>query len=285
MKTRTSKILGLLLLVLMISVFTMPMAVFAADSDANMTALNYNDYNVIRGTNALSASSSTEELEAGPANSSYVFTGYDSANSAVNDVTWSIVDGSTCDVSITGAQGTAVQVSPGVYAAQITVTVAQNSPAGCASIQATRDNGQLVNFTIIVNQTDTNNEIDPEDPVEDVGVYIDDLYYYGTAPDSSPSNRSFSTPMDVMNTQNDVDITVMGGNYITSMTYDGTTKTAAGYEGWNCRVYRYDGLSNYNMVANSAVISTDSFMLQDGDIILWLYGTPEYATANFPAYI
>jgi hypothetical protein len=73
------------------------------------------------------------------------------------------------------------------------------------------------------------------------------------------------------------------GDYVDSMTVNGTAQSTTDTEGWQYRVYRDTG-TRHDMVPLSEVVGADSLMLRVGDILLWKYAA--FDTPNlFPSFI
>lgn len=276
----------------LVMMFSFSFGALAATSDPNVTGYN-TPWTQVFGTNQLQPNGGVAYVFAGPANSSWAFTGYDSPKDAVKDMTWSIVPGGTADVYISSQD--AVGATGGTYAARAVIGIEADSPSGSVSIQGTRNNGQSVNFTIVVNQTNFLNIIVPES-----GITVGSRFYNGSIstplasassisvnPASYADSRSFNTVLDSLaaaDAANVVDSFVAAGGYVSSITINAVpyAEKITG-EGWNYRVYRDTNSDNiYELQPFSAVVGASDYKLANGDIIVWIYGT---YTVTFPGTI
>ena len=99
-----------------------------------------------------------------------------------------------------------------------------------------------------------------EDPLRTFPTALDGLihaYYYDASFNSHVSNINWYNLIGT-------------GYFVLSMTVDNVTYGTTSTMGWQYRVYR--GAPNQPKVPLSEVVFSDSFMLEDGDVIVWAYG-------------
>lgn len=292
METRTSrnpfkKLVSLVLVMTM--VMAMGITSFAATSDPNMTS-DYSQWTL------QVAPGAEVTLYASPAaKDTYAATGFDT-DATTADVAWTSTNTDIAVVEENSIGFKTVDANDGVssltglYCAKATVKVPETATIGSCSIEArnTKTNA-YVNFTIIVDSTTTQD-------AENVDVYLIDFADTLEAGTVSHSTRNFATPTDAFKklaANSDYGFSYGGSDsYITSITYAGDTYEAF-YEidedtgeyisyGWNYRVYRLNATDNESyMVADSAIIASDAFQLQDNDTVVWMYGTMEAAEAYY----
>lgn len=264
-KFLNSKIMTLVLVVVM--VFAMSATAFASDSDPNMTSQD--------GVFTYVATEGNAEdfyAMAGPANSYWAFTGFDTQVGADN-VTWSVLAGSTSGVSVSSTE--AVELEAGKYVSMAVISVDSTAPAGTASVEVKNNaTNAKVNYTVVVNPTSAasaatgvNFEIyapGAQTPTATgVGTVAVSDYY---------SDRNFPTALDSvasMFSNGVINNYKASYGYVSSITVNGQ-EYAANYttnEGWQYRVYR-----NNQIVSTSEVLGADDFALQSGDKVVWKYG-------------
>lgn len=276
---RGRKLLSVLVVLAML--FTCSAVAFAADSDPNMTAPNSNQFSQrVDGTQ-------TATLQAGPANSGFVFTGFDSATSA-QGVTWTVVSGNASLVSI----GTPTQpIVSGKYVSQVIVSRASGisqSAHGPVVIRATRtSNSAYVEFTVVVDATSA------QTVASNVKVAVfngNQRIATGTVTAALPASgnplyntaaaQTYSTPAAA--------VVAMIGNGINSAVFqnNGTylysidnlaAQSSAPYKGWTYRVYE-GSTSTKTLDATSADTSIAGYDLGSYDGIILMYDT--WADAN-----
>lgn len=265
-------------------ILSMTCVSFAANNDPNMTVYE-TDYTTIftEGTGG------TVDLQAGPANSSWAFTGFTNKAGADN-VQWSIVDGSIDGVTISAPQ--AVNKS-GKWITKVTATVSSSAEAGSASIMVVnKATNAYVNFTIVVNPTTL--VTTPADASFEVYSAASTISAISTgngsvSAASHSSDRNFITVADSMSTMVSSG-TVSAYNdsygYVTSMTVSGTPIEPAYPAGWQYRVYRDTNNDNtYEMVGITQYLGYDDVKLQDGDIVQWKVGNYDDTALFAPTII
>ena len=288
METRTSrnpfkKLVSLVIVMTM--VMAMGITSFAATSDPNMT----NDYS--QWTLQVAPGAEVTLYASPAAKDTYAATGFDT-DATTADVAWTSTNTDIAVVEENSIGFKTVDANDGVssltglYCAKATVKVPATATIGSCSIEArnTKTNA-YVNFTIVVDTTVTQD-------ADNVNVYLVDYMDTLAAGTVSHSTMNFATPTDALanlaaNSDYGFSYNALG-SYIKSMTY-ADSEIEAYYNpdtkesfGWNYRVYREDatGAESY-MVADSAIIASDAFQLQDNDTVVWMYGTMEAAEAFY----
>lgn len=282
-KTMYSKAIVFVMVLAM--VLSMTCVSFAANNDPNMTA-----YNTAYTTTFTQGAGGTVDLQTGPANSSWAFTGFNNKAGADN-VTWSIVSGSITGVTL--STPTAVNLGGGKWVTKATATVSSSAPAGSASIKVVNNNpsanGAYVNFTIVVN---------PTSPVTTTAGAIFEVYTTASTTSAiitgsgvvsagtTNSNKNFITVADSM------DPMVLSGaisaydnswGYVTSMTVSGTPVAPAYPDGWQYRIYRDENSDGtYEMVGITQYLGYDDVILKNGDIVQWKVGSYDDNTLFAP---
>lgn len=235
----------------------------------------------------------------------YGYTGFDRAEDAVSEVTWTTVY-NTSKTSATSVEGVKIGDN---YASMYTVTVADDATPGVVRVHAQRtgktntENG--CDFSVVV-ESSTNTQATGVN-VEVYDLFTDNGYMafgYDYTVESASANldslfhndanaaQSYATAGDVIDNML-ADGTIAGANasygYVnalamydadgnaTDLLYGGVTESD--YYGWQYGVLR-DG----KYVASSAVMSATVFDVQDGDTVVWLYATMSDAADFFGAY-
>lgn len=257
----------------LVMVFAMASVSFASNNDLNLTT-DASLYTVTV------APGSSVILYACPANNYYSATSFDDEDTA-KAVSWT---SSNTDIATVDSVGAGTHTIPGVgnvLCSSGVISVPSTATIGSCSVEASRTNmignKASVNFTIIVDSTVTAD-------AADVSVVIQDMNYPGNMVNVNHSSQKFATPMDALATikaNGEIDYSLWGSSYVGSITVGTETKTATGNYGWNYRVYRFDGAQDYFRVDESAVMSSDAFKLQDGDIVVWKYTTFDDAQTYF----
>lgn len=248
-------------------VFAMTCVSFASNTDPNMTSQD--------GVFTYVATEGTAEdfmVLAGPSNSSWAFTGFDTQAGAEN-VTWSVVDGSTSGVSVSYTE--ALEIEAGKYVSMSIISVDSTAPAGSASIEVKNNaTNAKVNYTVVVNPTSTaaaatgvNFEVYAPNAQTPSATGVGDVL----AIDYS-SDRNFPTAMDSvvrMLSEGVIDNYKASYGYLSAIEINGINYENSFYtnEGWQYRVYR-----NNQLVPISEVLGADDFGLQSGDKVVWKYG-------------
>ena len=265
-------------------VFTLMLSVpaFAATSDANMTS-DYSQWTVEV------APGGSVTLYASPADAYYSATGFD-ANATTSQVSWTSSNTAIATVGNVGFENAPASVSglTGIYCTKATVSVPATATTGSCSIEVKNlvTNG-YTNFTVVVSSSATST-------ASDVTVYIPQFNTNLGIDTVNHTTRSFATPTDAfkqLKADSSNTFSYEGSDsYITSVSY-GSAQNAAyttydedtglyTYYGWNYRVYRQSGDDSY-LVADSAVLASDTFKLENNDTVVWWFGTMDDANIYF----
>lgn len=277
---KMNKFVSMLLVVAMI--FAMSITAFAATTDPHMTA------DAGQWTVSVTPGQSVT-LYASPATSYYTASGFSNATDAMA-VTW--VSSNTAIATVGTISAATVNDASsslnGLLCSAAVVTVPTTATIGSCSIQATNpENGEYVNFTIVVNSNATSD-------VANITVYVPDLAGYSgfSASTVNHSAAHFATPVDAMYALKNASGSEFSFNDHTSYPSDSYINDITCYGvylednypdsmGWGYRVYRQNGNDSY-LVADSAVIAVNAFKLESNDTIVWLYGDYTYLETAFP---
>lgn len=236
----------------------------------------------------------------------YDFTGFDDADDASTEVTWSKEYNTAKISSIT--EGTK-EIAADSYASTLTVKVADNATAGPIRVHAQRkgttntENG--CDFVVVVEGTtarkakdinveiydqytgDSNWAVGNNYTVESAGENVNSLFH-----NDEYAAQSYATAADVVDNMladgiiADADASngyVSGismykeNGETTGLLYGGATEDD--YYGWQYGVIRDNAY-----VASSGLISASAFDLEDGDTVVWYYGLQKEAAEFFGAY-
>lgn len=247
-------------------VFAMTCVSFASNTDPNMTSQD--------GVFTYVATEGTAQdfmALAGPSNSSWAFTGFDTQAGAEN-VTWSVLDGSVSGVCVSYTE--AMELEPGQYVSAAIISVDATAPAGSASIEVkNNETNAKVNYTVVVNPTTAatatgvNFEVYAPNAQTPSATGVGDVL----AIDYS-SDRNFPTAMDSvvrMLSEGVIDNYTIQYGFLSAIEVNGVNyeNNFGTNEGWQYRVYR-----NNQLVPISEVLGADDFGLQSGDKVVWKYG-------------
>ncbi|WP_312095482.1 hypothetical protein [Aminipila sp.] len=267
-------------------VFGMSTTAFASDSDPNMTDY-MGQFTTVVNAGDIGSGGYDVELMAGPANSSWIYTGF-STEAAAENVDWSVVDGSIAGVAVDSSM--ALEVDTNEYVSYAVVHIDSGVTSGSASILATNNaNGASVNFTVLVN---------PSNAQTTPASATFEIYAPGATTPSTTgttnvnagdyiSNTNFVTVMDgmpAMVAANIIDNYAAPYGYVSKITVNNTPYEPAYPAGWQYRVYRETATAGtYKVVGISAVLGADDIQLQSGDIVQWRAGN--YDADLFPETI
>lgn len=303
------KILAVVMAVAML--FALGLNAFAVNTDPNMTVGPNTQY----ATPVAEGSSVT--LAVYPADSSWYSTSFNSLSDAATGITATINTGSNV-ISSQFSYGSGSEIVNGVtkYYATVTVT-ALTGVYGPASIRITNtyNTNAYIDMTIFVEALDQGGNPDSISATS-INVMVLDQYYYNafayvgnqtvSAANSATTNTFYgdsSAAQTYATAGNTIDnllsntvinsVSAYGG-YVSSMnlkTYNGTYQNYGQlvdpntyeYIGWNYGVLRYvSGVLSY--VSDSAILSAASFDLQDGDTVVWIYGSYSAMQNYFSSY-
>jgi hypothetical protein len=270
-------------------------AVLAATSDPYLYPYDGNFVQVY--TYILPSSETTQEFYISPSDieASDAPPSFFDSSADVMAVAWNII--LDTPPSLSNAVSFSVEpleVDTDQWLADVTVTLPNDGSFGSLSVKATNPGaGTTTNVTLVRNEAD-----DPSDytytsadliavQVYDPGstaVYsadqmvVQNIDFYETP----PNIRSFPTGLDGLShawlyaglrtgvTAIDYQYVSNTGDFVQSMTIDGTEYPTTGTKGWQYRVYRNAG-TQHDVVPLSEFVGADSFMLRSGDIVLWKY--------------
>lgn len=270
-------------------VFSMGALAFASDTDPNMT--NYKTpFTTVVSEDVLAGSGGQGvdvTLQAGPADASWTFTGFNSVTGA-NQTYWGVVQDSTKGITI--SMMSPKKAGTGRYASREKVHIPADAAPGSTSILARSVAGGFVNFTILVNPTDPQPEaVSAFFEIYDKGAEAVPLTSGSASAsvDGYASDRNFVTVADslkAMKTSGLVSDYDADYGFLKSLTVNGSVYKPAYPEGWQYRVYRLSSGHTYRPVGVSAVVGIDDINLMPGDIVQWRIGSYN-DTSLFPEAI
>lgn len=304
MKKNVKKVLTLVLA--MVMVLSMSLTSLAATSDkAVMSKPDGTGYLWNKSVNP----GGSAEFYVGPANSSYLFTGFDTASEAQSKVTWTLSYG--CDKVASKTIGSELIGTTG-YASKCTINISANAEPGVVLVTATRNDvstsleSNTCSFYIVVEDTSKS--------ISAANVYVEmyDLYSYAYAAAGGPMTVSaantnssslfygdssaaqyYATPAETLdNMLADGMIESVSASYgyveaVSMYDEDGNSSgllyggmSEAGYYGW-----WYGVIRDNTYVSDTINISASVFDLEDGDTVLWVYGYENDALDFFNAYV
>ena len=254
-------------------------------------------------------------LQAGPADSSYVFSGF-STQAAAQNVSWTVNTGSAL---ISSTSQSTLEIETDVWVSTLTIN-AVNNDYGAISVKATNTNSgaaatAYADFTVVVEASSTVSAV-TNIQIEVADIHYVDSYMYvyddgltvqaadasgGTFDDVSGAAQSYPTAADALDKI--LDATFTGTQYvvpeyikainqsyayISSIQaydwYNDDYPTLAPYMngnydwvGWHYCVIR-DG----SIVAASDYIGAAALPLESGDEVYWAFGTDAEADYYFP---
>jgi hypothetical protein len=267
------------MLALLVSVFSL--TALAADDDPNMTAYN-GQYTYVVDRASIPGSGSTVSIYAVPADSSWTPTYFDTP-AAASAVTWTRTSGSTAGITLGSVS--AYHIAANQYASCLTVNLSGSMAHGPASFRATNSSGGYVDISVIVTLTSLNDWQYYTTLYTKCQFYVDGNLYQGTANTMNAAGhtdgRSYVTVMDeLVKTQN---MGLINGftesyGYVDSITINNIQYSAAGWDGWQCRVYRDSNADGtYELVPISEALGAGdmSVTLLGGNLNLvrWAYGS------------
>ncbi len=294
MTKRLRSILSVVLAMAMI--FAMATTAFAATTDVYMTA----GPNTAWSTAVQPGNSVT--LTAGPANSYYSFTGFDSAADA-GKTTWSFNCGADlCTYTTSTAEVSSV---PGAYVATITITP-KAGVYGPISVKATSaETKSTVDLTAYVESATTKSDVQVASvEVADLVNYA--VYEYGTDVSVAASQGNAQNPFNPAYTYYDEEgklvnadasgcaqtyptagdalFSLVGADFEQGAGYVSSIKgVASDYpanHGWNYCVIR-----NGAIMPECRLVSASVFEVKAGDAIYWAYATEQDAWDYFNALV
>lgn len=311
MKKNLKKILSIVMILTM--VFAMTATAFAADTDPNLTFLEYAQARTEYQLSCIT-SDTTLKLKAVPANYSWSATSFDT-EAAAEAVVWTSTNNNMASVTSVDA----VALDNGGYYSEATIAVKSTAGAGACSIKAAKGSA-YVNFTIVIEdpQNAANNT------ASNVNVYINDARYEtmlsvaktgvtatlptaATNPFYSATFKAdtYSTPAyalaAIKNPNGVYDEENWTADYVTNFTISASNQStfpttyvdtittdvmnAETYEVENVTFdpytaanYDYYGwhyrvLRNGSVLEESKVIGAADFKLNTNDTVYWLFGT------------
>lgn len=257
-------------------VFSMGALAFASDTDPNMTNYQTPFTTVVTQADLENSGGQGVDvvLQAGPADASWTFTGFNSENGAIQTY-WSLVDGSTSGITISMLSPRMIR--PYQYVSREKVHIAADAAFGSASVKARTAAGGFVNFTILVT---------PADPQPDsrasFEIYQDASFVPMASGSGSVSagnygsDRNFVTVADSLKTMKTAglisDYTADYG-FLTSLTVNGKVYKPDYPAGWQYRIYRLISDNTYRPIDISSVVGIDDINLKPGDIVQWRIGS------------
>jgi hypothetical protein len=274
---------AVVLVLVLALVLSMTCVSFATSGAPNLVC--YSEYTEEATTN------DTVYLQVSPANSSYTAVGYDTAQEAVDDVTWTVPVRSGL-VSVGTVTGVAITIdSETKYVCQAEVTTA-SSGYGAASILATAEDDGYTNFTVVVEKSGTAADADATAYIITDG---EEFIVTNSAVTATAGEYGYATPVTTLNSLINTSTTEYDkyinaytinsyGNYVDSITgydelgdpYTLTEGYVGTYTGWMYRVY-----SDGTMVDASEIIGASAYDLHDDDVVVWYYGTYSDALTFF----
>jgi hypothetical protein len=303
---KTKKLFALLMAIVLVVSLSSGLTAFAASNDPNFTNAPGTAY-----TTFLNAANNFEaDIAAGPADSYYMFSGFDDEEDAAN-VTWTVNYGSSAQI-VANSQ-TEIEVSEDVWASQVTVErVGTNY--GPTSFRATSGfTSATMDLTVVVDcaQPESNRSIAVlvqynESETYSGTVFDSDYYAFNYVTSVVPSQASdplvtgeeqlaqnYHTPIGALARM----ITspppgwfymtkIAGANILTDGSYvygiqfytDRFGATTAmlngeGYSGWQYRVYDLAEGGAVNPDSASGLIGAGAFPVEAGQVVVWRYGS------------
>jgi hypothetical protein len=200
----------------------------------------------------------------------------------------------------------------GGYTAFATVELPDDGSAGTISVKFTNPNsipaGAYVNVTVVrdsATATTPDNVAQRLYKPDGLGTYYDitgmvvpntefgevsgDTLYAATGLDVL--KYSFDTDDNPNPLTNLTDVTTFYtagfGNYVYSMTIDGTPYAASGDEGWMYGTYRQVGstATSLDLVEVTPYVGADAYIVSSRDLMIWKYGDLGTYNALFPSQI
>ena len=242
----------------------------------------------------------------------YIAQGYETEDAAVENWTWSLVNGSTNGVSVVNSSIEAY-AHENLYWTSVTISVSNTAAPGAAALTFTDGGGLTTTIVVVINPVNGSTEY-----VSNVKCYYYDArtateiqkaavtgisvqwntHYsetkYASAIDSTlksfwdssiitnlvitPQSSTSPYILDSVNFNNATETLKNGYSYYVSEDHQDNVEDY--YMGWQYRVYRYNG-TEYAMVPISEYIGANQFGIQNGDVIVWKFGS--FMNVTFPA--
>lgn len=307
MKTIVKKTTALILCLIL--AFAMSATALGSDSDLTyFTKSDNTDW-----TETVTQGNSVT-LQAGPANGSYVFTGF-STQAAAQNVDWTVNTGGSL---IDSSSQSAYEVESGVWASTLTIDTINND-YGSISVKATNDNNgaaatAFADFTVVVENYSTVSAVTNID-IEVADIHYVDSYMYvyndgetvqaadasgGTFDNVTGAAQTYPTAADALDKILDSSFTGtlyevpeyikainLVGAYVSSIQafdwYNGGYPTLAPYlNGNNDWIgWHYCVIRSGDIVEQSDYIGASALELQNGDDVYWAFGTDAEAEYYF----
>lgn len=215
---------------------------------------------------------------------------YFPSKAEADKVSWKILPGSTSGVDIAKEADVekveSYEVADDQWVSIATVDVTNAAVSGIAIVEAYYENNPSVysDFTVLVDSAQATTAANIQNRfynVSDNNALITSATCAQVNGDAVPGAVKFANPLDcfaALKTAGDIEDYVVAPNYNTytlmSVTFAAPTGTlAAGSSytdpGWQYRVYDSQG----KIRPFSANVAADDFKLNDGDIVVWKYGT------------
>jgi hypothetical protein len=266
---------------------------FAADTDPNMTAYNY-QYTYVVDRASIPSGGTTIDIYAIPADSSWSPTYFDT-DTAAAAVTWTRASGSTD--GITAGSVSAYEIGDDQYASCLTVNLSDTIAHGPASFRATNSYGGYVDITVVVtlsayNDSSIYNTLYTKCQIYDPNGNLHQDTAYTISAANHTDGRSYVTAMDALVKMQNMSIInsfTESSGYVNSITINNTQYSASGMNGWQYRVYNdsnFDG--TYELIPISEILGAGdmrvSLLSGSYNLVQWRYGS-FYDTTLFPATV
>lgn len=292
------------LVLALVMIFAMSANAFAATSDPNFTAAPGTDWSTV------ATAGNAKTVCAGPANAYYSFTGFDTAAEAeAVSVTYNCGADLVQSISVDDA----LIASTNTYAAAITVTPKSNvtGPISIRVAASSAASAPYVDLTIYVEKASGYVD-DVTVDVEVVDLHDDTyMYEYGSSmtvkaagkETANPYNASAGCAQTYPTAAGALYSLMRAGNisFAQSEGYVGTisdnhNNSLEGYTnedwtiyyGWNYCVLRDDPTTaavDYEIVAESSVVSASVLPVQEGDRVFWAFGTTAECAGYFDTLV
>lgn len=294
----------------------MAVPAFAADTDPNLTKSPDTEYTYRVG----SGRDNPVTLKVGAADENWVFTGFSTAAEAAKvewNVQYGegLMDVGTATVEPYVLEGQTVYVSQIIVKPQadktkygpfdIRATWKDQSMDFVVNVDPYNARAAVKNVTVDVASGDSTIATRPAFTAKQTGVKVVDsgsykefnplhntvaAQQYATAAGALVELLNGNTTVTTSNyTKYIADMNVQSnGTYFAGVTgyvrnervVDKTVWDAAGWDGWQYRVYRNDGTGTLKVLPETATINAAGFALQDNDVVVWRYGG--LGTLTFP---
>lgn len=292
------KLMSLLLVVVM--VFAMSANAFAATSDPNFTKTSDTAWSTV------ATAGSAVIVKAGPANAYYSFTGFDTSDEAkAVSVSYNCGEDLVQSISVDSA----LVASTNTYAAAVSVTPKSNvtGPISIRVSKSSAASAPYVDLTIYVEKASGYVD-DVTVDVEVVDLHDDTyMYEYGSSMTVKAAGKETANPYNasagcaqtyptaagalyslmragnISFTQSEGYVGTISDNHNNSL--EGyTNEDWTIYYGWNYCVLRDDPTTaavDYEIVAESSVVSASVLPVQEGDRVFWAFGTTDECAGYF----